>query len=408
MGLVLKVGEHRLPVEGGADVVQMLGEQRRPLGLALGVVEQIVVEQHLVGGGGHLRAEQGVVRVDERLRLVGVPAVHRVAGLVHQRKDVVQRAVEVEQHVGVHVVDAGGVGPAHLALPGIDVAPPLVAGAFDKFRVVLAQDGGGFQHQLVRLVEAVFAGAARHDGDKQVVHVAFLNPQHPVAQRDVPLEGGGVGPHGGQQVVVDFLGDKVCTERLVAGALVPAAFGDVDVGFHQRVVVGGDGVDVAAVGTQQLLKEGPAEVAVGACHRRAVGRVVDGEGVALPVGELLIAGVVDDEVAVDFIEGGVDVQHLRQHLLAALIQHMLLLGEQVVDLVGVEGKVGDLSAQRIEAFAGEAHQLRHQKGGALGGGAVLAEDGLIELFVAGVCHLGVVVAVGVGEQLCKAFAAPGV
>ena len=76
MGLVLKVGEHRLPVEGGADVVQMLGEQRRPLGLALGVVEQIVVEQHLVGGGGHLRAEQGVVRVDERLRLVGVPAVH--------------------------------------------------------------------------------------------------------------------------------------------------------------------------------------------------------------------------------------------------------------------------------------------------------------------------------------------
>ena len=45
-------------------------------------------------------------------------------------------------------------------------------------------------------------------------------------------------------------------------------------------------------------------VGVGACHRRAVGRVVDGEGVALPVGELLIAGVVDDEVAVDFIEGG--------------------------------------------------------------------------------------------------------
>ena len=103
-----------------------------------------------------------------------------------------------------------------------------------------------------------------------------------------------------------------------------------------------------------------------------------------------------------------DVQHLRQHLLAALIQHMLLLGEQVVDLVGVEGKVGDLSAQRIEAFAGETHQLRHQKGGALGGGAVLAEDGLIELFVAGVCHLGVVVAVGVGEEFGKAFAAPGV
>ena len=95
-------------------------------------------------------------------------------------------------------------------------------------------------------------------------------------------------------------------------------------------------------------------------------------------------------------------------VVAALIQHMLFLGEQVVDLVGVEGKVGDLSAQRIEAFAGEAHQLRHQKGGALGGGAVLAEDDLIELFVAGVCHLGVVVAVGVGEEFGKAFAAAGV
>lgn len=103
-----------------------------------------------------------------------------------------------------------------------------------------------------------------------------------------------------------------------------------------------------------------------------------------------------------------DVLHLRQHLLAALVQHVLLLGEQVVDLVGVEGKVRDLAAQRVEAFAGKAHQLRHQKGGALGGGAVFAEDGLIELFVVGVCHLGVVVAVGVGEQLCKELAAPGV
>ena len=248
VGLIFKISKHRLTVEGGADVVEVLGKQNCFFFLGLRVVEQIMIQQHLVGGGSNLCTEEGVVGIDERLGVVGVVAVHRVSGFMQQGEDVVQCTVVVEQHIRMHVINSGRVSAADLALFWIYVAPAFLMGAFDQSSVVFTQDSGCLEHQLICFIKAVLFGAVRHDWEEQVVHIALVQAQHPIAQRDIPLERLGVGTNGRQQVVIDLLRDKVFRQRLISCAAISSAFCDIDVGLDQRIVVGGEGVDIAAVG----------------------------------------------------------------------------------------------------------------------------------------------------------------
>ncbi len=79
--------------------------------------------------GRHLRDEDRVVRVHERLPLLREHRVHRVAHLVRQREHVVERVGPVQEHVGMHAVDGGRVGAAALAVVFVDVDPALVEAA---------------------------------------------------------------------------------------------------------------------------------------------------------------------------------------------------------------------------------------------------------------------------------------
>ena len=85
VGLALKLGKHRLAVDGALEVLQVLVQQiEAGLGVVL-VGKQLLDEQILVDGGCDLGDKQRVVRVLRRLMLAGAPAVDRVAHLMCQR-----------------------------------------------------------------------------------------------------------------------------------------------------------------------------------------------------------------------------------------------------------------------------------------------------------------------------------
>ena len=87
---LLELGEHRLPDDRAADVVDLAVDQVGPLPVVAGVCQQVVAQQFLVERAGDLGDEDRVAVVLVRLVLGRVPGVHRVPGLVGQREHVVE------------------------------------------------------------------------------------------------------------------------------------------------------------------------------------------------------------------------------------------------------------------------------------------------------------------------------
>ena len=122
--IFLELGEHRLPEERAADVVDLpvddVGAHLRIVGL----LEQMMREQLFVKSGRDFREEDRVIVVLKRLRALREPGVHRVAGLVRQRVDVGENiALVVHQDVGRRAVAAGGKRAAAFALGFVAIAP---------------------------------------------------------------------------------------------------------------------------------------------------------------------------------------------------------------------------------------------------------------------------------------------
>ena len=132
MGDLLELGEHRLADDRAADGVDLAVDQDTPvLSSLLAFCHQVPAEQLLVERAGHLGDENRVVVILVRLMLGRVVAVHRVAGLVGQREDVIEHVgLIVHQDVRLAVVRAGGECAALLALVRIAVAPAVVQARF--------------------------------------------------------------------------------------------------------------------------------------------------------------------------------------------------------------------------------------------------------------------------------------
>ena len=137
--LELVVGEQHLAVERAGDLVDGVLQQHDALARIGRAGQHVVEQQRLAQRRRHLGDEDRVARIHERLRLVRQHRVHRVAHLVGQREDAVERVVPVEQHVRVHAVDRRRVGAAVLARVLVDVDPALGEGAPDARLVVGAE-----------------------------------------------------------------------------------------------------------------------------------------------------------------------------------------------------------------------------------------------------------------------------
>ena len=148
----LEVGEHHLRVEGADDRVDRVLQQQEALLRVAGLRQQLVEQEALVGGRGHLGDEDRVVGGDEGLVLVRQHGVHRMAGLVRQRERGVERVVVVHQQVRADAVHAGVVGAAALAFVLVDVDPAAGDEALVAARVLLAERRHRLHRQLARLL----------------------------------------------------------------------------------------------------------------------------------------------------------------------------------------------------------------------------------------------------------------
>ena len=128
---LLELGKHGLAVDGALELVQEVVDQEDPLLLVGGLLQQILHEQGLVAGGGHLGHEDHIVGVDLVLVLVGQVGVQGVAHLVGQGELAVQGAGVVQQHKGMDL-GACGVSAAPLALVLIDIDPAVLEALLQK------------------------------------------------------------------------------------------------------------------------------------------------------------------------------------------------------------------------------------------------------------------------------------
>jgi len=97
------------------------------------------LQQGLVGGGGDLRQEQGIIRAGIGLLLVGIEAVHGVAQLVRQGVDGIQVFVVVEQNVRMHAVHAPGIGARGFTLVFVHIHPAVGKGVGKILQILFAQ-----------------------------------------------------------------------------------------------------------------------------------------------------------------------------------------------------------------------------------------------------------------------------
>src|SRR5581483_6026543 len=101
--------KHGLPKQCAAQLVDVSVDDVSAHPGIGGGLEQIVSEQFLVEGGGHLREENRIFVILKLLGILRKPTVHGVAGLVRQRVHVGKNVLLViHQDVGRRAVTAGG------------------------------------------------------------------------------------------------------------------------------------------------------------------------------------------------------------------------------------------------------------------------------------------------------------
>ena len=119
--------------------------------------------------------------------MVGIPGVHRVSHLVDQSEHIGQAAAPVEQHVGMHSVNAGGVCTSLLAFIFKNVDPSFCKCLSDHRHILLPQRLQRFEHIFLGILvcdsHRVVADHRRID----VVHVKLVDAEHLLAQADVAV-----------------------------------------------------------------------------------------------------------------------------------------------------------------------------------------------------------------------------
>ena len=209
--LELVVGEQHLAVERAGDLVDGVLQQHDPLARIGRPGQHVVEQQRLAERRRHLGDEDRVARIHERLRLVRQHRVHRVAHLVGQREDAVERVVPVEQHVRMHAVHRRRVGAAVLARVLVDVDPALGEGPPDARLVV----GAEHRRRLDDPVGDVVVGVAPIELDERdgaVVEVIAVEAEHALAQPLVAPQRLDAGAAGGDEVLDDRRRDGVAVE----------------------------------------------------------------------------------------------------------------------------------------------------------------------------------------------------
>ena len=271
----------RYRVQGALELLQEVVDEPGPAALVRGVLEQVLHEQGLVAGGGHLGHKDHIVPVHRGLISVGQVGVDRVAQLMGQGEHAVQVVLIVQENIGVNH-GAGHVSPGALARILVHVDPPVVQALPDDGLILLAQGSHRLIDGLFGLLIGNLGVHPGHHGGVHVVHVEFLHPQQLLSQPDVPVHLVQIGPDGGDQVVVDGLRHPGARQGGGQGAGVLPGGGEELQLLHLGGEGGGQGVLHPPIDGVQVLKGGFPQRPVLTGHEKGVRAV--GQRMALPLG----------------------------------------------------------------------------------------------------------------------------
>ena len=126
-----------------------------------------------------------------------------VAHLVHEREHIVERALEVEQHIGMHA-RACRIRARALALVLVNVDPAVFKALADEREIILAERRERLERDLLRLLKRELHLHALDDRHIQVVHMQLVHAEQLFAQLDIAVHGTEGAVHRVDQIAVDL------------------------------------------------------------------------------------------------------------------------------------------------------------------------------------------------------------
>ena len=413
----LELGEHRLAVERGAELLKEVIDEVSALPLVGRLLEQVLHQQGLVAGRGDLSHEDDIILIDGRLRVVREVGVQGVAHFVCERELAVERAGVVQQDERMDKC-AGGVRAGALADVFIDVDPAVREALIQKIAILFAQAGqrlgDGLFGLFIRDID-VYIGQKR---GIDVVKMQLVQTHQPLAQAHVAV-------HFVKIVMDSFDQIGIDTDRNL---------GRVEGGLLRRGVIaslreelqlldlcaehGGEGVFIvlidAVIGVVGVLAEGT----VRRFQAGHIGALRDLMGVPLSVQRVR-------EFHVGVGEQGEHAVRRARHLARGSQQLFFLFGENMrafapndIKMAAIKFELRHVLVELLHRLIGDGQQLRHlearllaelnaglreladqvlefRDAGILIGAAVgIVAEGIIE-------HRDLLVQVHVGEQILR-------
>ena len=247
VGIALKLGKHRLAVDGSLEIFEVLVQQGQAgCGILVLFCQQVLNEQVLVDGGSDLCDKQGIVGILGGLSVAAEPAVHAVAHLVRNGGNAVQRAGKVAHDIGVGIIAAAGVSAAALALVGEHIDPALGKALANDGAVLFAQRCNGIQNHLLGLVIGVMGADALGQRGIHIIVVQLVHTQDALAQSNIAVHIRQVLAHSSHQVIIDLAGHVLPCHGHGAGRFIMTDGGFGSSGLDSAGVRGSQRVDVLA------------------------------------------------------------------------------------------------------------------------------------------------------------------
>ena len=245
-----------------------------------------------------------------------------MAHLMHEGEHIVQRALEIQEHIGVHA-RARGIRARALTLVLVHIDPAVCEALAQDGEVILAQRGERPQRDLLGLVEGEFHLHTLDHRNIQVVHVQLVQPEQAAAQRYIAVHGPERAVHRVDQAVVDLRVDLGAVQRGGERRGVFSGVREEQQLLHLRGQGGRRGVAELAVDRIERIERGFAQHAVIGLHERDIGAVGDRVAVAV-----LVHRVREFEVRV--VQHGVDVVRAGGHFARRGEQRLLLVREHML------------------------------------------------------------------------------
>ena len=306
------------------------------------MLEEVVDEEALVRRRGDLCHEHRVLRIAGRLRVVREPGLHRVAHLMAERRDLVERALVVEKDQGRHAMAVCRIGTAHLARRLEDIDPAGGHAPLHGRDVVVSQRSERLVHEVAGLLERVAALGSLDDGHIDIPVAQVVDAEDALPELHVAVHRLGMGMDRVDEGAVDRYRHLGRHERRLERALVVAGIGEELELAHLRSKRGGCRVLDLCIGA--------IDAVVAALAERPVRRGEDQRRVgAVRHGMLLALGVHSiRELHVCVVHHREDLARLRcKH--ACLCKELLLLRAQRMGLEcmhAVERKLVERKARR--------------------------------------------------------------